>query len=81
MKIVIDIDEELYKKQLGSDWSGNIYIHDAIVNGTPLPKGHGRLIDADDFFCEYPELAKEPYIYAPTVIEADKDESEEVWEK
>ena len=23
-------------------------IHEAIYNGTPLPKGHGRLIDADE---------------------------------
>jgi hypothetical protein len=47
MQIVIDIPEELYKKQLGSDWSGNICIHDAIVNGTPILKGHGKLIDAN----------------------------------
>ena len=47
MQIVIDIPEKLYKQQLGSYWSGNILIHDAILNGTLLPKGHGRLIDAD----------------------------------
>lgn len=48
MHIVIDIPEELYEKQLSNDWSGNIYIHDAIVNGTPLPKGHGRIGDLDE---------------------------------
>lgn len=48
MKIVIDIPEELYEKQLSNDWSGNIYIHDAIVNGTPLPKGHGNLIQREE---------------------------------
>jgi hypothetical protein len=53
-------------------------IADAIKNGTPLPKGHGRLIDADalidsldasdrDIYCE--AVIKED---APTVIEADK---------
>lgn len=48
MEIVIKIPEELYKKQLSDDWTGNTYIHDAIINGVVLPKGHGRLIDADD---------------------------------
>ena len=47
MQIVIDIPEKLYKQQLGSCWSGNIIIHDAIVNGTLLPKGHGDLIDVN----------------------------------
>ena len=46
MKIMIDIDEDFYEeiKQYG-----NIsVIHKAILDGTPLPKGHGRLIDADE---------------------------------
>lgn len=47
MQIVIDIPEKVYKLQLGSCWSGNIIIHDAIVNGMPLPKGHGDLIDVN----------------------------------
>ncbi len=47
MELVIKISEELYKEQLSSNWTGNILIHDAIVSGVPLPKGHGRLIDAD----------------------------------
>lgn len=48
IELVIKIPEELYKQQFGSDWVGNILIHDAIINGTPLPKGHGRLIDVDE---------------------------------
>ena len=42
-----------------------------------LPKGHGRLIDADDFFDEFSEIAVEPYINATTVLEADKDSDTE----
>ena len=54
MKLVVEIDEETYKDIK----KGKIYssIRDvplesvnAIANGTPLPKGHGRLVDADAF--------------------------------
>lgn len=52
MQIVIDIDEELRVEitrvgllRLSDE---KIYIVDkAIQSGKPLPKGHGRLIDAD----------------------------------
>ena len=47
VELVIKIPEELYKKQLSSNWNGNIQIHDAIINATPLPKGHGVLGDLD----------------------------------
>ena len=50
MKIVIDIPEEYYKNLLNnySFSSEEIPIISlAIATGTPLPKGHGRLIDAD----------------------------------
>ena len=57
MQILIEIDEEIYNdiKQ------GKIYksYHDvpqesvvAIANGTPLPKGHGDLIDRDDLLAD-----------------------------
>jgi hypothetical protein len=55
-------------------------IKQAIINGTPLPKGHGRLIDADAL----PLIAIDDANHgsnfikiAPTIIEADKAESEE----
>lgn len=53
MKIVIDIPEEEYRWIKQSDntavaalCSKECMLH-AIKNGAPLPKGHGRLIDAD----------------------------------
>ena len=50
MQIVIDISEETYEhaKDLakGAFAEGYEVIY-AIAHGTPLPKGHGRLIDAD----------------------------------
>ena len=73
MQIVIEIDKETYKK---CKWKNNGVVgmewwERAIVNGTPLPKGHGRLIDADNLFNEFCEIAVEPYINASTVLEAD----------
>lgn len=50
MKIVIDIPEE-YKKLLDNgDADGNVRksILLAVTNGTPLPKGHGRILDEKD---------------------------------
>jgi hypothetical protein len=65
-------------------------IADAIKNGTPLPKGHGRLIDADELKSHINRenykgfrirsdgvVAFKYYINnAPTIIEADWAESE-----
>ena len=55
MKIVIDIPEDIYQKIKETSMVikgrngkriDNI-LFNAVINGTPLPKGHGRLIDAD----------------------------------
>lgn len=50
MQIVIDIPEKAYRqlKFLNEQGFGTV-IDEAVANGTPLPKGHGRLIDADKF--------------------------------
>lgn len=53
MRIVIEIPEVIYescKKEYKALANGEIvdsYTY-AIATGTPLPKGHGRLIDADE---------------------------------
>lgn len=46
MKLVIDISEEKYEwiKKNNSNANPNSIVG-AVVNGTHLPKGHGRLID------------------------------------
>lgn len=86
MQIVIDIPEEEYQTYINHteailDASIPLVHQDllrAVINGTPLPKGHGRLIDADvlvdgmedDYeFCEALNAT-------PTIIEADTAESE-----
>jgi len=49
MKLIIDIPEEVYRSIQDNDYCGisNADMYNAVKNGTPLPKGHGRLIDAD----------------------------------
>lgn len=49
MQIVIDIFEEDYnfiKRQVADGIINPLKVR--IANGIPLPKGHGRLIDADE---------------------------------
>lgn len=48
MEIVIKIDEELYNDMKSLPFT--ILAEDIIINGTPLPKGHGRLIDVDALY-------------------------------
>lgn len=52
MKIVIDITEEAYKLLKNKRVLDNI-AESIIANGTPLPKGHGRLIDADALYEDF----------------------------
>ena len=72
MQIVIDIPDEMY------DWYDNGFpdendaenLWQIIKNGTPLPKGHGRLIDADDI--DNHIVGSVDTRDCPTIIEADK---------
>ena len=52
VELVIKIPEETYKDIQSHDWKngGRWYSEEweAIHNGTPLPKGHGRLKDEDE---------------------------------
>jgi len=91
MQIVIEIDEENYNDltltgENTIPLSALLHLREALRNGTPLPKGHGNLIDADKLV--RPEIR--PFLYhlkngdtvipeidilhAPTIIEADKGE-------
>ena len=80
MKIVIDIDEELYKYIKDIPKCYRMAAHRVIADGTPLPKGHGRLIDADALYdyvankySEGEQLAID-ITDAPTIIEAERGE-------
>lgn len=78
MKKLIDIPWQI-EQALNNEtqWSALLVaeLRDIINNGTPLPKGHGRLIDADHFLktnWEHPDYALSD---APTIIEADEVEA------
>lgn len=97
MKLIIDIPDEDYKfikdlqfyhsgRRSGKTIERNVI--NGIKNGTPLPKGHGRLKDADyiKLFSidhdswngvEYEGVIKVVPVIAidnaPTIIEADKE--------
>lgn len=82
MQVVINIPDEIYfaSRQDFKFNSEQIEIIDkAIYYGTPLPKGHGRLIDADKLLKQPLDIANYPSNYvkiAPTIIEADKESKE-----
>ena len=57
IELVIKIPEEDYTRIL----SGDIvcYLDNAVRNGTPLPKGHGRIGDLDALEKKYQKVAEE----------------------
>jgi hypothetical protein len=99
IELVIKIPEELYTEylyiQLGRGSGKGIVsqLLRAIKDGTPLPKGHGRLKDIDAFITKVKsDREHSAYTrswtaddvldalnnsYIPTIIEADKIESED----
>jgi len=84
MKLVIDIDDEDYKRIQDIPNAFNSLTsraYSAIRKGTPLPKGHGRLIDADAinihdvspaYGMEVYGVTQDDIEYEPTIIEADR---------
>lgn len=79
IELLIKIPEKIYKSILDINalGCGVSDIKNIIRNGTPLPKGHGRLIDADalNFNADYnePLISKRDFDFAPTIIKADKE--------
>ena len=51
MQIVIEIPDEVYQDIESRDWKNSIWARDSLMRyiheGDVLPKGHGRLIDAN----------------------------------
>lgn len=95
MQIVIDISDIDYgcicnMEDKYTNYAITIRLYEAIKKGTPLPKGHGRLIEVTNqleqelfTFTRYTGIDECPYESAtlitdnaPTIIEADRSESE-----
>lgn len=74
MKLVINIPEYLYEAIMINRFG--IFSNapcEVIRKGTLLPKGHGRLIDADELILPSEEIISRMAVAsAQTVIEADK---------
>lgn len=96
MQIVIDIPED-HKRVIDNlviDGKGYLLPYEvedtlakAVKQSTPLPKGHGDLIDADELFLdiqtdeqmrlgEHLAWVKERIDEAPTIIEAESEDKE-----
>lgn len=98
MQIVIEISEEEYQTYINHteailDSSIPLVHQDllrAVINGTPLPKDHGRLIDADKLKLTQHDIHVEAINYrhrcisienideAPTIIEKEGEEDDEI---
>ena len=88
MTLIIEIPEEDHNRIKDNSPDAFNYLtswrlYDAIKNGTPLPKGHGRLIDADALKTDAQTMTEwngdvfrcvteRTIDYAPTIIEADR---------
>lgn len=84
MKVVIEIPDKMVKAIEDGSFGYRYNIYDLcglVMDGTPLPKGHGRLIDADEIQFENTEfetygdycIAFDAIDDAPTIIEKDGD--------
>ena len=83
IELVIKIPEEMYKWVDDVNKFFNYYgtsdFVNLIKNGTPLPKGHGRLKDVDHYIkmqWEHPDYSLMDD--EPTIIEADKEYEVEI---
>lgn len=88
IKVLIELDEELFKNVIEQTKYGYIGsdVWIAVAHGTPLPKGHGRLIEEptetdisntvggnNDFAECVRDSVKAVFDNATTIVEADKE--------
>ena len=71
IELVIRIPGEVYKSIQDNDYCGisNADMYNAVKNGTPLPKGHGDLIDKEKlkeningWYAFMKDVCKQPYM-------------------
>lgn len=86
MKVLIDVQDEIYKKIQDSNVDESLMIepYKWIKNGVSIPKGHGRLVDADEIDNNIYDLTRsmnlnygqisEVVDTAQTIIETDRSE-------
>ena len=90
MRLIIDIPESIIEHikdgSFGARPDDRYMLVTAVLNGTSLPTGHGRLIDADRILDQMRDTLEMQELYlpihlkeliideAPTIIEANKEE-------
>ena len=89
IELVIKIPQETYAHLLnGGNIGASLMIENALKEGTPLPKGHGRLIDVNELLddigledndynrdCNMGEIITlENIDRIPTIVETDEEE-------
>ena len=79
MQIVIDIHEKDYQSMLNGYISYGLL--DAIKNGTPLPKGHGRLgdLDALEKLCYEHEIGNSAIDNEPIIEQGYTLDGDSIW--
>ena len=80
IELVIKVDEKIYQEALKSGYS-HLYdeeVANAVANGTPLPKGHGRLGDLDALRDEVSSWGMNDY--EPSDFTAEIDETDTIIE-
>lgn len=84
MELIINIDEKLYNHvkescRYGIGVEAGVDLGLAVAQGVPLPKEHGRLIDADKIWDAYQDTGCEDFYEAldntPTIIKANETEA------
>ena len=86
IQLVVEIEERLYKNIIDNDKDDEEFeaMDMAFCDAKPLPKGHGRLIDADAinthdispiWDMEIYGITEDDIDAEPTIIEADKEET------
>lgn len=75
IELVIKIPEEEYKI-IKNHTGPMVWVEHLIKKGTPLPKGHGRLIDADAVLAEPIGNTYKDIEIAETIIKADREVEE-----
>lgn len=77
MELIIKIPEEKFNNFIyGDSLDDKDYdeIVDFIAQGTPLPKGHGRIVDENKITSfGWNNTDNHAVVNAPTIIEADKE--------
>lgn len=87
MQIVIDIPDELYEDIMAHNGENResaksaYYFESLIKNGISLPKGHGRLVDADalEELCYEHEIGNDAFDGEPLIEQGQYDDGDNIW--